>query len=143
RLLAQADEVGLDPALVLVPEGEVAKAVRVERAAELAVDPVEEVQVEPGGDAGRVVIGGFEREAVLDEVDPDEEPAAGPRRLSGVEQERGGLASAEVADRRAGEVDDAPAGDRERRKLEVARVVGGDGRDEELGIGAAERLGGE
>src|SRR5690606_35632148 len=50
RLLAQADEVGLDPALVLVPEGEVAKAGRVERAAELAVDPVEEVQVEPGGD---------------------------------------------------------------------------------------------
>ena len=55
---------------IIPPEG-----VEIEIAAELAVDAAQQVQVEVGGDALRIVIGGFEHRPVLPQVRADQERA--------------------------------------------------------------------
>ena len=52
-LVGQAFDVELHPALVLVVEGDMLETVDVEIAVELAVDPLEQVEVERGVDARR------------------------------------------------------------------------------------------
>src|SRR5262245_6723179 len=54
-----ADEVHLDAAVRLVVEGAVIERCEIEVAAELAVDPSEEVAIEGGGDAEGVIVGRF------------------------------------------------------------------------------------
>ena len=54
----------------------VAEGVDRDVAVELAVDPVEEVEVERGGDPGGVVIGGEQHVDVLDPVHADQQPRA-------------------------------------------------------------------
>jgi hypothetical protein len=50
---------------------------RSKRPAQLAVDPREQVHVEPGRDAARVVVGVLERIPVLAQVDAHEEAVVG------------------------------------------------------------------
>src|SRR5207249_4921043 len=60
-----ADEVHLDPAFVLGVDRTVREAIEVERRIELAIDALQDVLVESGGDAAGVVVGGFEGALVL------------------------------------------------------------------------------
>ena len=57
---AKADEMHLDPVPLAVEERPVRETRQVEIGPELAVDPGEEVEIEPRSDAGRVVVGGLE-----------------------------------------------------------------------------------
>ena len=59
-LVGEAADVDLDAALGCVVEGVVREPVEIEIGVELAVDPLEQVEVEGGGDAPRVVVGGLE-----------------------------------------------------------------------------------
>ena len=63
----------LDPLALAVEERDVLEGVDVEVGAELAVDDVQDVAVELGGDARRVVVGGLEHRRVLDEVGAQQE----------------------------------------------------------------------
>jgi len=63
----------LDAAAVGIVEGMVAETRKIEVAVEFAVDAREEVEIEPGRDAGFVVVGGVEDAAVLYQVDPDDQ----------------------------------------------------------------------
>ncbi len=66
----------LDPGFGLVPEGPVAEMLDRDGAAELAVDAVEQVEVEGGRHAGGIVIGGDEDVLSLDPVDADQQHRA-------------------------------------------------------------------
>ena len=55
--VAQRLEMHLDPAQRIVPDRAVAEGLDRDVAVQLGVDPVEEVEVERGGDAGGIVIG--------------------------------------------------------------------------------------
>ena len=70
---------------------------------QLGVDAVEEIEVELGGDAGRVVIGAGEHLHVLDAVHADQEVGADAERFLHGAQEIDGGAGDQVADRGAGE----------------------------------------
>src|SRR5690606_28913561 len=90
-LALAAHEMHLDAAAVLVEDGAVLEAVEIEIAAKLAVDAAQEVEVEGGGDAVGVVIGGAQHVAVLHEIDADDHARAGPENAAGVTQETLGL----------------------------------------------------
>ena len=57
--------------------GAVAELVEVEVGTELAVDPPEQIRVELGGHALRIVIGGLEGGPVLGQVGPEQEAILG------------------------------------------------------------------
>ena len=57
---AQRAQADVDPLVVGVEEGDVLERVGVEVGVELAVEDVEHVLVELGGDPGGVVVGGLE-----------------------------------------------------------------------------------
>ena len=61
ELLRQRPQADVDPLVVGVPEGDVLEGVEIEVGVELAVEDVEDVLVELGGDARGVVVGGLER----------------------------------------------------------------------------------
>jgi hypothetical protein len=82
---------------------DVAQPVERERPAELAVDPPREVEVEFGGDALRVVVGGLEHGDVLDEVHADQQLRIPAERQAHRAQQVDRGARDHVADRRAGE----------------------------------------
>jgi len=103
----QADEMHLDPALVLIVEGAVAEIRRVERAGKLAIDAQEQVEVERRRDALAVVIGAVEHIRVLDEIDADDEQRAWAEHRGGMAQQRGSLVRLEIPDRGARKEADA------------------------------------
>ncbi len=82
-LIGQRDQVHLDAALARVPDGAVGEGREVEVGAELAVDAHEQVLVERGRHAERVVVGEQQLALGLDEVGAEEQrvarPAATPR----------------------------------------------------------------
>src|SRR3546814_7497685 len=63
----------LDPGQRLVPDRAVAESVDGDRAAKLAVDPIEQVEVERGRDPGRVVIGGHQHVFAFHPIHPDQQ----------------------------------------------------------------------
>src|SRR3970040_1031439 len=65
RLRLHALQMHLDTAGRLVVEGAVAKRRKIKVGAELAIDAGEQVEVEPGGDAARIVVRGVESGRVL------------------------------------------------------------------------------
>ena len=67
----RGNEMHLDARQIVVPARFVGKGIGGHGSAEFAVDPGDEVQVERRGDAGGIVIGGFEDGAVLDQVHAD------------------------------------------------------------------------
>ncbi len=46
--------------------------VELERAAELAIDPAQKIEIEGGGDACRIVIGAHQNRFVLAQIDADD-----------------------------------------------------------------------
>ena len=71
-----ADQMHLDALLAPDVVGPVRECVEVEVGVELAVDPREQVEVERGGDAPAIVVGGPDDRFVLVEVEADQEAAA-------------------------------------------------------------------
>src|SRR5450759_1887427 len=104
ELRGQAFEVHLDPALVFVVKSLVAKAPQLEIPAELAVDAREQIEVERGGHARRVVVGGVEHLLVFFQVDADEQGTARADHAPGELQELDRLVRGEVADGRTREI---------------------------------------
>ena len=117
---AQADVHAL---LVAVVAGDVLEGVEVEVGAELAVEDLEHVLVELGGDPLGVVVGGLEAGRVLDQVGAEQEVVAGEHQRRDPAHEGAALVGVEVADRAAEEGDQAPfagVGDALEVVLEVA-----------------------
>src|SRR3954469_14160395 len=111
-----AGEMHLDAATVGIVEGMMAETCKIEVAVELAVDAREEVEIEPGRDAGFVVVGGVEDAAVLYQVDPDDQGCAASQHTSGMAQERAGFVRLEISDGRSWEeTDKRHGGDRGRQ----------------------------
>src|SRR5512134_2915525 len=104
-----AFQVHLDAAARRVVEGAVAERRQVEIGAELAIDASEEVQIESGGDAARVVVGGVEPRRVLLEIDPDQEAPSPAQLYPGARQKRGGFGRGQIADGRTRKIHDAAA----------------------------------
>src|SRR5690606_9351245 len=75
-LCQRADQVHLDARFARVEEGAVAEAARLDVAVQLATDASQQIEIESGGDAGAVVVGGLQALAVLEQVDTDQQAAA-------------------------------------------------------------------
>ena len=97
------DEVHLDPPEHVVPPRLVGEGVDRDVGAKLAVDAVEQVEVELGGHALGVVIGGDQPVDRLDPVHADQQLRAGAEDVAEMAQQVGRAARHEIADRRAGE----------------------------------------
>src|SRR5947209_4477922 len=127
-LRARAFQMHLDPALALVVERDVAEGAHMEVGLKLAVDARQKVQVEGGGDAERIVVGGFEDGGVFLQVRADEQPVARAEHTAHAAQEVARLPAVEVADVGAEEEDEGADGvvqvlaEARERRVVVARV---------------------
>src|SRR5262249_8450771 len=82
-----AGEVHFDAMTLGIIEGVMAEAAKIEVGAQLTVDPRQQIEIEPGGHAGGVVVGGVEDTRVLHQVDPDDQMGAWSQHATGVPQE--------------------------------------------------------
>ena len=105
------------------------EAVEVETAAKLAIDAREQIEVESGGHALRVVIGGQEDRRRFLEIDADEEQAVLAQEPRCIGEEGGRLFMAEIADGRAGEEAELRTPPRDRRQRHGAGKVGDERRE--------------
>ena len=137
---AQRAQADVDPAVVGVPEGDVLEGVGVEVGAELAVEHVEDVLVELGGDPGGVVVGGLEPGPVLDQVGAEQEAVARVHQGRDPGEERAPRRGAEVADRAAEEGDQRAL--LARHPLEVGLVVADDAVDAQAPYSSTSSRGG-
>src|SRR5262249_16458777 len=92
------DEVHLDAVAFAIVESAVVEAREIEIAIELAIDALEQVEVELRRQAGRVVVGGIENARVLHQVDPDDQRCAASQHAAGVAQESASFMRLEIAD---------------------------------------------
>src|SRR5664280_88516 len=90
-----------------VVKGAVLERIELEGGAELAIDAHQQIEIELGGDALGVVIGGVEHVHRFDEIGADDQRRARPKNMRGVAQKRRRLARLEIADGRAREKSDA------------------------------------
>ena len=123
-LRLQALQVHLDAVIGGVVERAMAERRQVEIAAELAVHPPQDVEIEPRRDAGGIVVGGVEHRLVLDAVNADDHRRAAAQDAAGLAKEFRRVLRLEIADRRSGKEADARAIADLRRQIEVAREVG-------------------
>src|ERR1043165_6020092 len=86
-LPAHADQVAPAVAGEGIVDGEMHKLGRVEVSAQLAVDAVEQVEVEPACDAAFIVISGQDDTGILLQVVAQEEQVAGPKMAAQFPQE--------------------------------------------------------
>ena len=86
------------------------EAIEVEGAVQLAVDPFQQVEIEGGGYAGRVVIGCLQPLPGFLEIDADQQPAAGPELPPKTRQKGLRFDGVEVADGGTGEEGDGWSG---------------------------------
>ena len=93
----------LDPGEGIVPARFMGKGIDRNVARKLAVDAVEQVEIEPRRHPRRIVIGGDQRSLVLHEVHTDQQQRAFAQRLAHRAQEVCGGAGDHVADGRSGE----------------------------------------
>ena len=97
------------------------EAGEVEIAAELAVDAREQIEIEGGGDAARIVIGGDQDPLGLLQIDAEQEGAARPEQPRGIAEEGARLVMGQIADGRAGE--EAEPGFRRAHAAAASRVA--------------------
>ena len=129
----------LNAAFVGVPARSVREGVDLEITAEAAVDDVEDIEVEGGGDAGGVVIGCDEARLGFDEVDAEEQGVAVVAVVRAASDEQGASGAqegvdgggVEVADR-AGEEDEQATTGGVAEVVEVCGEVAHDGVDLEV-----------
>src|SRR5215213_4473164 len=99
RLLG--DQVHLDAMALAIVNRAVHEGGNVEIAAELAVDADQNVEIEPRGDAGGVVIGVVKHPLVLLEIDADDHLRALAQNVAGAAQEGARFVRLEIAERRS------------------------------------------
>ena len=99
--VARGDQVHLDARQDVIPARLVAEGVDRHVAVELAVDPLEQVEVERGGDALRIVISGDQPLDRLHPVHPDQQLRADAEQVAEMAQQVGRGAGHEIADGRA------------------------------------------
>src|SRR6185369_5661088 len=127
-LTLEAGEVHLNTALLPIKEGVVLEALELEGAAQLAIDPPQQIEVELGRDAGGVVIGVVENLGRLHQIDTDDHNRAGAEDGAGVAEEFRRLVRLEIADGRSREETDTNrCGLRLGRQFEGKAEVGVDG----------------
>ena len=97
----EAGKMHLDPAVVAVIAGMVLERGEVEIGVKLAIDPRQQVQVEFGGDAFRIIVGGTQHRDVFNEIDADNENSVVAQRRAGMMQEFYCLVMLEIADSRS------------------------------------------
>ena len=120
----------LDPLVAAVVEGDVLERSGVEVGVEVRVEHVQDVAVELRRHAGRVVVGGLEPGAVLDEVGADQQAVVRAEQPATCAACAGALRG-EVADRAAEERDRRAAARPARDPVEVALEVADDAVDRE------------
>ncbi len=98
----------------------------------------QQIQIEGGGDAGRVVIGRVQHGFVLHQIDADDQHRAGPEDFAGVADEAARVLGLEIADGGAGEEAGARAGQHVGGQVERLHEIGGDRDHVEGGEIAAE-----
>ena len=139
---APGTQAHLDPLVLRVEERHVLEQVGREVGVELAVEHVQDVAVELGGHAVRVVVGRLQRVDVLDQVGAEQEVVAGGEEPGERAQEAPAGAGREVADRAAEEGDHArAAGHRSRDRAQVALEVADDAVDREPVVLLGQRAG--
>src|SRR6185437_1612065 len=94
----QAGKMHFDAMTLAVVEGVVLEGIELEGAAEFAIDAHQQVEVELGGDAGRVAIGGVEHVQRLDQIDADDQRRARAQNTAGIAQESRRFVRFEIAD---------------------------------------------
>ena len=129
----------LDSARAFVEEGAVAEQRRVEVGAELAVETIEHVEVELRRDAVGVVVRRVQDARVLPPIDAEQHHAVVAERLPHAREECDRLGGMEVADRRSREETHTTRAHRQRRDVELARVVGAHRADRQGGVVASQR----
>src|SRR5690606_5006474 len=92
-----------------VIEGAVTEVLGTEIRLQLPVHSIEQIQIETGGDALRIVIGRFQNGAILLEIDSDQQAAGGSQQRRNAAQQSARLVGCEVADGRPREINDPPA----------------------------------
>src|SRR6185437_9347294 len=110
------------------------EGIELEGAAQLAIDAHQQVEIEFGGDAGLVAIGGIENFRRLDQIGADNQRRALAQDAAGIAQKRASLMRLEIADGGARK----KSNPRRRvlgfvRKLEWKTNIGGEGQHFEAG----------
>src|SRR5215472_10461693 len=126
----EAANVDFDPSLSLIVESDMLESVDLEVGVEFAVDALEEVEVEGGGNPGSVVVGGVEDLGILFQIDADQHLAAGTENTRVIGEKGHRRVGLEIANRRAREETDllaARAG--QGRQRETPGVVGAHSED--------------
>ena len=98
-----------DPAEERIVEGPVAEAIYLEIPLELAVDPMQQVQVELRGDALGIRVRGIEGGLVFLQVHADQQDAARSHRFARMPEERDRFGRREIADGGARKENHLPA----------------------------------
>lgn len=140
-LIAAADKTHFDATFSFVVEGAMFEAIDIDLGAAFAVDAGEEVEVEGGGDALGIVVGGFEDIGGFVEINADEERGVFAAPDAEVTQEIGGLWASEVPDGGTGEVEASFATFGEVGEAPVGGVIGADRGDAEIGVFGGDGLG--
>src|SRR5262249_30582537 len=92
-----------DAAVGLIIDRIMSKAPDIDIATELAIDTLQEIEVEGCSDSAAVVIGRDQNRRVLLQVDADEKRGATPEQARGIDEKSVGFRVGEIADGRAGE----------------------------------------
>ena len=135
EVVAVDPQAQVHPLAQRIPQGEVIERVDVEVRPDLAVEHVQHVAGELGGDPVRVVVGGDETVDRLHQVDAEQQPARLGQLLGEHRQERPALLDVQVADGRAEEGDQGHAVGRQVRQ--VQREVADEAVHLHAGVGRA------
>src|SRR5579863_4969431 len=122
---AAADKMHFNARGSAVPDGTMLECFEIELGAELAVQPLKQIQIEGCGDAFGVVVSGDERGYILAQIDAEQESVAGIEMRANAPQKSGGVGGLKVADARADEEDEAALAVITRLKIELAGEVHG------------------
>ena len=109
---------------VCVPDRVMREAAEIEIRPKLAIGAHQQIEIEGGGDASRIVIGGDEDPLALLQIDAEEEGAARPEQARGIAEEGARLAVRQIADGRAGEEAEPGLPPRQRRQRARRGEVG-------------------
>src|SRR5688572_24015167 len=128
----------LDPRFAAAPDGLMAKLIHGEVGSELAIDPDEQVPVERGGDAERIVVGEQELPLGFHQIDTEEERVMPGDAAAHVGQECRRARRVEVADVRSEEDNQTPATSVSHRLTETI-IVGSALRDDTYTVEPGDR----
>src|SRR5579863_10116073 len=103
RLRPAADEMHLHAAALAAPARPMPELIEFEGSAEFAIDPAQQIEIEGGGDARRIVIGALEDRRVLAQIDADDHRGTCPEKPPRAFEKVARFVAGEIADGRARE----------------------------------------